>query len=89
MFDPQSRGIYPLVMSPKAEKVASEALQLTREERAFLAEKLLESLDHEEPLEIDPEWRAEVLRRCREIDEGKVELVPGDEVLREAGDEVG
>ena len=76
-------------MSPKAEKVVSEALQLPREERAFIAEKLLESLEFEEPLTISAEWKAEFLSRCRELDEGKVELVPGNQVIKEAREQVG
>jgi hypothetical protein len=36
-------------MAATVEQLASEALQLPREARALLAEKLLESLDLEEP----------------------------------------
>ncbi|RJR48868.1 MAG: addiction module antitoxin RelB [Desulfobacteraceae bacterium] len=73
-------------MAVKAEKVVKDALKLPREERAFVAEKLLESLDFEEPFPLSPEWKAELLRRCRELDEGKTELIPADDVLREAGE---
>ena len=62
----------------------NNALQLPREARALVAEKLLESLDYEEPFEISSEWETEIERRCREIDDGKVELVPGDRVLKDA-----
>lgn len=71
-------------MSPKTEAIMTEALQLPREARALIAEKLLESLDLEEPFEVSPEWKQEIARRCREIDEGTVELIPADEVFREA-----
>ena len=71
-------------MSPETENIVQEALQMPREARAFLAEKLLESLDFEEPFNVSPEWKKEISRRCRELDEGLVDLVPGDEVLREA-----
>jgi len=73
-------------MSPQTESIMKEALQLPREARALLAEKLLESLDLDEPFEISEEWRREIARRCREIDEGEVELIPGDQVLREAAE---
>jgi putative addiction module component (TIGR02574 family) len=73
-------------MSPGTERVVKEALQLPREARALLAEKLLESLDLDEPFEISPEWREEIVRRCREIDEGETTLISGDQVLREAAE---
>lgn len=71
-------------MSPRTETIMKEALQLPREARALIAEKLLESLDLDEPFELSEPWRQEIARRCREIDEGKVELIPGEQVLREA-----
>jgi len=75
---------YYSIMSPKTENIMNNALQLPREARALIAEKLLESLDYEEPFEISSEWKTEIEQRCREIDDGKVELVPGDRVLKEA-----
>jgi putative addiction module component (TIGR02574 family) len=71
-------------MSSKTENIMREALQLPREARALIAEKLLESLDFEEPYEISSEWKEEIARRCREIDDGTTELIPGDRVLRDA-----
>lgn len=73
-------------MSPKTESIMKEALQLPREARALIAEKLLESLDSDEPFEISEQWSREIARRCREIDEGVVDLIPGDQVLKEAGE---
>jgi len=52
--------------------------------RAFIAEKLLESLDFEEPFDLSSEWKEEISRRCRQIDEGQVQLTPGDKVFAEA-----
>lgn len=75
-------------MSPETENVIRQALQLPREARALLAERLLESLDFEEPFEVSTEWREEIARRCREIDEGTVELIPGEDVLKEAAKEL-
>jgi hypothetical protein len=71
-------------MSPETESVMKKALQLPREARALIADKLLESLDFEEPFEVSGEWREEIARRCREIDERVVTLIPGDKVLKEA-----
>lgn len=73
-------------MSPKAETIMTEALQLPREARALIAEKLLESLDIDEPFEVDEDWKKEIARRCREIDEGVVDLIPGEQVFKEAAE---
>jgi hypothetical protein len=34
------------------------------------------------------EWKEEIARRCREIDEGIVELIPGEDVLKEAAEQL-
>lgn len=73
-------------MSPKTQNIITEALRLPREARALIAEKLLESLDREESFEISREWKEEIERRCREIDEGPVNLIPADKVLKEAAE---
>jgi len=56
--------------------ILKQALRLSPEARAALAGSLLDSLD--EPLDRDAEsaWEAEVASRVREIDEGKVTLIP-------------
>jgi len=56
--------------------ILKHALRLPPEARAALAGSLLDSLD--EPLDLDAEsaWEAEVAARIREIDEGKVTLIP-------------
>jgi putative addiction module component (TIGR02574 family) len=78
----------PCELSLRTESIMKEALQLPREARARIAEKLLESLDLDESFEVSGEWSEEIVRRCREIDEGKVDLIPGDRVLREAAEGV-
>jgi putative addiction module component (TIGR02574 family) len=76
-------------MSPETENVIEKALRLPKDARALLAEKLLESLDHEEEFEVPPEWREEIRRRCRELDEGKAELISGDRVFEELKEKLG
>jgi hypothetical protein len=61
-------------METTTEKIVSEALELPPAARAFVAEKLLESLDTSPRGELSPKWQEEVRRRCREIDQGAVEL---------------
>jgi putative addiction module component (TIGR02574 family) len=65
------------------EEIIKQALGLSRESRAFLAEKLLESLDSEEVFDVSPEWMAEIRDRCKEIDEGKAELIAAEQVYEE------
>ena len=71
-------------MSPKIEHVMKQALELPSQMRAFIAEKLLESLDFEEPFELSSGWKEEISRRCRQIDEGEVQLASSDSVFTEA-----
>jgi putative addiction module component (TIGR02574 family) len=68
-------------MKPSLEKVAEDVLSLPHESRAYLAERLLESLDETEDFSVNPAWLAEVKRRLREIDDATVKGMPADEVF--------
>jgi hypothetical protein len=61
-------------MGISAEKIVSEALGLPPHARAFVAEKLIESLDASPGEEISSTWREEIRKRCREVDASLVEL---------------
>lgn len=67
-------------MKPSA--IEKEVLHLPVEERAKLAQRLLESLDVLSEDDAERLWLAEAERRAREIDEGKVELVSAEELER-------
>jgi hypothetical protein len=67
-----------------AEKLVAEALRLPLRVRAFVAEKLIESLDARSEAELSPAWREEVRKRCREMDEGVVELREAEAVFEKA-----
>jgi putative addiction module component (TIGR02574 family) len=56
----------------------------TRSEAAELAGSLLESLDvaHDDPAAVEAAWNEEIARRIEELDSGKVETVPWEEVRR-------
>jgi hypothetical protein len=72
-------------MSITAEQLVTEALNMPVPIRAFVAERIIESLDIlDTPSDLSPEWKAEIEKRCREVDEGMVELVEADEVFRKA-----
>jgi len=66
-----------------------QALGLPVQARAFIAEKLLESLDSGDNFEISPKWKKEIRKRCQEIDKGLVELVPAERVFEEAFRRIG
>jgi len=65
-------------------QIANEALRLSEEERAALAQKLLLSLEASAEDEIAENWLAEANRRARELDEGNVQPIPAEEVRRKA-----
>jgi putative addiction module component (TIGR02574 family) len=56
--------------------VLKEALKLPAEARAALAGTLFDSLDESIDQEAESAWEAEIAGRLKEIDEGKVELIP-------------
>lgn len=66
-----------------ADSVYSQALSLPPEERGELAYLLLESLPEDQrPLELEPDYETEVLRRLEEIDSGQAKLLSLDEVMK-------
>ena len=68
-------------MSNTLEKLKEQAAQLSDTERAELALSLIASLDGPPDADVDDAWRVEVERRVRQIENGEVQLVPGDEVF--------
>jgi len=68
----------------KLQQIEQEALQLTEVERAELAKKLLLSLDSPSEAEIREDWLTEACNRARDLDEGKVQPIPAEEVRRKA-----
>ena len=59
-----------------------EAMELPPEARAALAGSLFDSLDDQLDEDAEVAWDAEIVRRIRELDEGKVKLVPWAEARR-------
>lgn len=66
-------------METQLEKLESEALKLTVDERAALAQRLLASLD--EDAEIEDAWAAEIERRIADVESGAVQVIPIAEAL--------
>ena len=70
-------------MSPDVSELLKKALALPPEARAALAGSLLESLDDEPSDEgVEAAWNEEIKRRIEEIDSGKVQMIPYEEVRR-------
>ena len=65
-----------------AKTVEEEALGLPVQERAKLAERLLESLDDLPERDVEALWLEVAERRAKEIDDGAVELVTPEELAR-------
>ena len=72
-------------MKTTLERTALELLGLPASARAMLADKLLASLEDDEPSEeIEKAWKREALRRYRAFKAGKTKPLPHEEVMREA-----
>ena len=71
-------------MSMTANKIVTEALALTPQARAFVAEQLIESLDLVSGEKLSSDWSMEIKKRCREVDKGAVELRHIDDVFTKA-----
>jgi len=69
-------------MSETLQQLMPQIKCLSQEDRAELAQLLLNSLEPaEDPVAVKAAWKAELARRGEEIRSGKVIGIPGDEVL--------
>jgi putative addiction module component (TIGR02574 family) len=68
-------------MAANFDDIIKDALSLPPGERAMLADHLLESLDWDKQKEIDALWVQEAERRDKEIEDGTVTPIPGEEVM--------
>ena len=71
-------------MSLTMEQIEKQVLALPANQRAQLVDKLWESLgDTTYPI-LSEQWKTEIDRRRKELLEGRVKAVPGEEVSRKA-----
>jgi len=70
-------------MSLTFDQITEEAMKLPADSKALLADKLVESLESEDPDEIQRLWSAEAIRRRDEVRSGQVRSIPAEEVLEE------
>jgi putative addiction module component (TIGR02574 family) len=69
-------------MTDKSKVVLEEALKLTANERAEVAEQLIASLDEVPDADVEQAWQEEVQRRLQQIERGEVKMIPWEEVQR-------
>jgi putative addiction module component (TIGR02574 family) len=70
-------------MTPQVSEVLEKALTLSTQERGLIIGRLIDSLD-EGPAEegVEEAWADEVKTLVEDIRSGKVEMIPGEQVLR-------
>nr|WP_298373644.1 addiction module protein [uncultured Halomonas sp.] len=66
------------------QKIEAEALHLSKQERAQLIQRLVLSLESPSKEELRSDWLLEARRRGEELENGTVQAVSGDEVMRKA-----
>ena len=71
-------------MSAKLEELEHEALSLPRQQRAFLADRLLSSLNGDVLNDVDTAWIVEAEHRYKEYKEGKRQSITAQDVFAEA-----
>ena len=65
---------------PKTDELMDDAMSLPVELRAQLIDKLLKSLNPAQ-VEIDELWAVEAEKRVADIEAGKVQPIPGEDVF--------
>jgi putative addiction module component (TIGR02574 family) len=65
-----------------SQKIEQEVLRLPSDERLALIDKLIVSLNLPTQSDIDKLWAKEAERRIKELDEGKVQGIPGEAVFK-------
>lgn len=73
-------------MGTTVEKLAEQAMLLSSEARARLADLLVESLDGADLGQIEELWIAEAKRRRDEVRAGGVDTIPGEKALQQVRD---
>jgi putative addiction module component (TIGR02574 family) len=71
-------------MNTELQRIVEELLALPPTSRVFLAELLAESVDNFADDEVRQAWEVEAERRVRDYEDGNVDVIPGEEVFRQA-----
>lgn len=70
------------------EQILQEVALMPAPMRAFIAEKILETLDVEEQINLSPEWVSLIQQRISDIDDGIVQMVGAEEALNQIWSEL-
>lgn len=70
-------------MTQAVAHILSEVEQLSPPERADLTDRLVETLVHAIPPEIEGAHITEVRHRIAQVEAGEVQLIPGDQALEQ------
>lgn len=72
------------------EQLERQLLELPANERARIAKRLIESLDHPadevDEAAVETAWKVEIERRIEQMDRGEVEMIPAEEVFARIGE---
>lgn len=71
-------------MPTEVEMLEAEAMKLTPEQRARLADRLISSLFQD--AEVEEAWATEVERRIAEIEAGRAPVIPAADAIARARD---
>jgi putative addiction module component (TIGR02574 family) len=68
-------------MSANVAEIEAKIRSLSREDKADLLRALIAELDGPADANVEQAWLVEAQRRYREVQEGKVKPIPGDQVF--------
>ena len=71
-------------MSALLDELSKKAKELALEERAQLAQELMESVDRESDPEVEAAWETEIASRIARYERGEAKLIPASEVFEAA-----
>lgn len=71
-------------MSTLLDELSKKAQTLTVEERAQLAQELLESVERDADPDVQAAWEAEIANRIAKYERGEAKLIPAEEVFAAA-----
>ena len=71
-------------MSSLLDDISKQARNLTLEERAQLAQELLESVERDSDPDVQQAWESEVASRIARYERGEAKLIPAEEVFAAA-----
>lgn len=66
------------------QRIEDEALDLSKEERAQLIQRLVMSLNSPSAEELRTDWLLEARRRAEQLDNGSVQAIPAADVMSKA-----